>query len=776
MTANRMLLPMATALCAATAWGQPNAGEPHLGYLYPGGGQQGTAFQIKAGGQFLRGASDVYVSGQGVRATVAEYIRPLRPNELGIVGRHLRALVQKAQARRSGTGRTPTLPRRQPDAQEEELPPLPDHPLVRDLATKTLTELVELRNLLFNPKRQPNAQIAETVLIDVSIDPQAPPGDRELRLGTPTGLSNPMVFQVGLLPETREQEPNDPRPLANLLKATALDLPILLNGQIEPGDVDRFRFRAQQGQRLVIETNARHLVPYLADAVPGWFQATLALYDSAGNELAFVDDYRFSPDPVLLYEVPKSGEYELEIRDSIYRGREDFVYRIAVGELPFITQMFPLGGRMGVETIASVEGWNLPQQRLLLDTEPGADRIRHAALRQGAYLSNYVAYAVDDLPECVETEPNDAPAEAQRIDLPQIVNGRIGRPGDADVFQFRGRAGDQVVAEVHARRLLSPLDSLLRLTDPSGKVLAWNDDHMQEDDHLHRDSGFLTHHADSYVSARLPTAGVYRVHLHDAQNHGGQAYAYRLRITPPRPDFALRVNPSSVTVFAGRAAAIWVHALRRDGFDGSIEVKLKDAPAGFALHGGHIPAGLDSVRITLGAPRAWIKQPFILELEGHAQIGGQTIIRRAVPSEDMMQAFLYRHLAPSQHLMVRVTSWRRFAPTVELAQAVPVRIASGGTAQVRLRAPQSPALKQLKLELSSPPDGVSLQKVSVVPGGLELLLKADAEAPPVGYADNLIVEAFAEMQRRRPDGTTTGPKRRVPLGVLPAIPFEVVQA
>ena len=154
---------------------------------------------------------------------------------------------------------------------------------------------------------------------------------------TRNGMTNPMVFQVGTLPEACEQEPNDPRPQpawppVKRPEQPVHDLPVLLNGQIMPGDVDRFRIWAAQGQRLVIEAQARHLVPYLADAVPGWFQATLALYDADGVELAYADDYRFNPDPVLYYEIPKNGEYQLEIRDAIYRGREDFVYRVSVGE------------------------------------------------------------------------------------------------------------------------------------------------------------------------------------------------------------------------------------------------------------------------------------------------------------------------------------------------------------------------------------------------------------------------------------------------------------
>jgi hypothetical protein len=776
MAASRPVLAVAAALFAATAWGQAAGREPHIGYLYPAGGQQGSVFQVTAGGQYLRGAADVYVSGEGVQATVIEYIRPIRPGELGNIGRHLREFVKKAQARQSGQGATAPPATDGARAKEPELEPLPDHPLLRDLENKSLQELFDLRAMLFNPKKQPNTQIAETVLLEVSINADAAPGDRELRLATGAALTNPVMFQVGGLPETLEREPNDPGPLANLRKRPVLDVPVLLNGQIMPGDVDRFRFRAEQGQRLVIDTRARHLVPYLADAVPGWFQATVALYDANGREVAFADDYRFDPDPVLFYEVPETGEYELEIHDSIYRGREDFVYRIAVGELPFITRIFPLGGRAGAETIASIDGWNLPANQLALDAEPGGAAIRQTALREGASISNAVTYAVDDLPECDEAEPNDAPADAQPIDLPLIVNGRITRPGDVDVFRFQGRAGDEVVAEVHARTLRSPLDSLVRLTDASGEVLAWNDDHMQRDEgYLHAGAGLLTHHADSYLSAGLPEDGTYHVRVSDSQDHGGDAYAYRLRITPPQPDFALRVAPSSVNVRAGRDAAVWVHALRMDGFDGAIDVSLRGAPAGFSLYGGRIPAGRDSIRVTLRAPKAWIRRPFALEVEGRAQIGDQTVSHLAVPADDMMQAFLYRHLAPSQLFMVKVLGAGRFAPVIELADAVPLQIPAGGTARLRVAAPQNPMLQELQLELSGPPDGVALQEVSAVPGGFALTLAAGADAPQVGYADNLIVEASVEMEMKRPDGTATGQKRRVPFGVLPAIPFEIVQ-
>ena len=80
----------------------------------------------------------------------------------------------------------------------------------------------------------------------------------------------------------------------------------------------------------------------MADAVPGWFQAAaLTLRDPSGRELAFAGSYRFQQDPVWHYEIPRDGRYVIEIADSVFRGREDFVYRLALGELPLVAGPFP---------------------------------------------------------------------------------------------------------------------------------------------------------------------------------------------------------------------------------------------------------------------------------------------------------------------------------------------------------------------------------------------------------------------------------------------------
>ncbi len=772
----RWLLLAACGFTAANAAAQDQPPAPRIGYLYPAGGQCGSTTEILVGGQHLHGVREAHVSGAGVHAEVIEHYRPLRnlePEQRQALRRTLRTLITRREREAGEQGPTAherSRPRRKARnaralaVSTEDFANLPVHPLLRDLPQKSLAELRHVEYTLKHARKgQINRQLAESVLLRVTFEPDAEPGDRELRLRTPRGLTNPLCLQVGLLPEHTELEPNGPFNESVQRDTPALELPLLLNGQIGPGDIDRFRFRAEPGQRLVVDVDARRLIPYLADAVPGWFQATIALYDDLGREVAFNDDYRFEPDPVLLVEIDRGGEYLLEIRDALYRGREDFVYRIRLGEQPFITAAFPLGAPAGRQAITNLTGWNLPSRRVALDTDDG-ERIRETAWQRSNRRSNAIAYAVDNLPTTRESEPNDTLAKAQRVGLPRAINARIDHPGDVDVFRFHAAAGNDVVAEVFGRRLLSPIDALLRLTDDTGHVRAWNDDHTDPE------AGLCTHHADAYLRTHLPADGHYYLHVRDVQGHGGPAYAYRLRLEPPRPDFALRITPSSVNL-RGAAAPIDVHAIRKDGFDGDILVALTNPTSGFSLDGGRIPAGCDRIRMTLTPPRQAPHTPVELHLEGRAIVQERDVRHPAVPAEDLMQAFLYRHLAPSQLLLVDVIN-RRSGPRIHRADDRPVRIRPGHTATVRFRLPAPRHLSNLQLRLSDPPVGIALDRHEIESDELILHLRATADSALLGLADNLIVEAYLPAKT---SGDTK--KRRRPrthyLGALPAIPIEI---
>jgi len=755
---------------------QPNS--PHIGFAYPAGGRQGTTVQIQVGGRFLDGATGVVASTRGLRAEVVGFDKPLTQREIT-------DLRDKAQ----------------------ELQKTANNPATRK-------EVADIRRRIGDSlRRNANPVLSEFVTLAVTIESDAKPGPQQLRLATPLGLSNPVVFSVGQLPEVVEQdEVSIPEPIPNRAGGRApnlapnqvvgeapaplpiaadtaqiVTLPAIINGRIVPsevrggqgaprqpnqylpGDVDRYRFQARKGQELVVAVSARDLMPYLADAVPGWFQATVALFDAGSHELAYDDDYRFQPDPVLRYRVPADGEYTIEIKDALYRGREDFVYRIAVGELPFVTSIFPLGGPARTKTMVQATGWNLPTNTLTMDASDAEPGIYPLSMRRGELLSNRVPFVLDSLRDTPEREPNNAQKEAQKLTLPIIVNGRIQAAGDVDLYSLSGRAGDQIVAEVVARRLGSPLDSVVELTDGAGRRLAINDDHTD------KGSGLITHQADSKITVLLPASGAYFIRVADIQRKGGSEYGYRLRVSPPQPDFELRITPSEINAHAGTSVPVAVHALRKDGFSGDIVLGLKDAPEGFTLSGGVVPSGQDQVRLTLNVPPVRLAEPISLSLEGRATIQGKTVLRRAVPAEDMMQAFAYRHLVQTDSLRLTVLArgGARIPPRIVGDQVV--KIPAGGTARVRVAMPAVRAFEKIELALSEPPEGIELRDLMLTQAGAEFVLQADATKAKAGLRGNLIVTVSGERVPP-PGGNQQGPaaRRRLPLGTLPAISFEII--
>jgi hypothetical protein len=314
---------------------------------------------------------------------------------------------------------------------------------------------------------------------------------------------------------------------------------------------------------------------------------------------------------------------------------------------------------------------------------------------------------------------------------------------------------------------------VLRLTDASGKQLAFNDDYND------KAAALITHQADSRISLKLPAKGIYYLYLGDAQHNGGPEYAYRLRISYAHPDFELRVVPSSITIRPGLTVPIAVYALRRDGFSGDITLKLKDAPRGFVLSGGRIPAGLDSVRVTLGAPATKIETPHNLYVEGEAGINGRKVRHRGLPAEDMEQAFAYHHLVAEKESFVVVNGpGRRRDNPWQFVDDKPVRLLAGGTASLRLLLPSGPfaneAADRMHFDLNAAPEGIMIDDVSRAGNRFVIRLRTESAKIKPGLKGNLIVDVSMDMPARS-DGKPQANNRRVSLGVLPAIPFEVIE-
>ena len=74
-----------------------------------------------------------------------------------------------------------------------------------------------------------------------------------------------------------------------------------------------------------------------------------------------------------------------------------------------------------------------------------------------------------DAAKCVdEREPNGGLREAQPIELGRTLRGTLNGDKDVDVFQFTGKSGQRIAAEVFAARGASLLDSTVTLMDARG--------------------------------------------------------------------------------------------------------------------------------------------------------------------------------------------------------------------------------------------------------------------------------------------------------------------
>ncbi len=597
--------------------------------------------------------------------------------------------------------------------------------------------------------------------LSVEIPTEAVIGLADLRLVTPGGVSNRIWFDVGELPEVTETQSNTTFEKAEPLPA----LPVTVNGQLkEGGRRDYFRFAAKAGQTIVCRAQARALLPYIADAVPGWNDLCLTLREGGGREMMTVDDNGSDPDPVLIFQPPHDGEYVLEARDVLLRGREDWVYRLNIGELPQVTRVFPLGGRRGTTTKVRVWGVNLPVQAL--EVPLAASSLNFMRVRvPGKPASNEFWFAAGDYDEVSAAPGGQTPETAQKVEWPAVVNGQIARPGQVDYYQISVHKGQTLLMETQGCRLRSPVDTYLTLLSAQGQVIKENDDFTDPD------AGLIPQQLDSRIIHSFTASGDYFLQVRDTQGRGGQEYAYRLIVAAARPDFVLRVMPDNLRVARGDAAVVRVQAVRRDGYDKPIRVMVGGLPAGVTASPAEIPAGQERVALTISVPAGATEGVVSPSVSGAAEVGGQMVVRAAEPAEEMSQAFSYKHILPTLEMALAVvnessSAFKAFALTMSGGGTAPLEVVQGGQVELRVQAvrpPGEPAV--IGLRAIDKPGALNVKLEPIEPGDSEETVTVTVNRnAPVGRLFNLILT-----------GTTRSGKETL-TRTLPAVTILVLAA
>jgi WD40 repeat protein len=246
--------------------------------------------------------------------------------------------------------------------------------------------------------------------------------------------------------------------------ALPLSLPAGVWGALpKPGDSVHIAFVARAGQTLVFDLAAKSLGSK-ADAV-------LTLLDPDGKVMVAANDFDGTGDPFIAATIARDGRHTIVVSDAQFAGSPDHFFRLDAGELPFVTGCYPLGIAANREDEVELTGFNLPNdcKIKLPAAAPGEialpiDPEKFRARRGFKVLVNALA-------NVAEAEPNDDPAHATPFTAPAANAGRIGVPGDIDLFKFDAKKGSAWAIETHAAQRGSPIDTKIEVLDANGKPI-----------------------------------------------------------------------------------------------------------------------------------------------------------------------------------------------------------------------------------------------------------------------------------------------------------------
>jgi len=137
------------------------------------------------------------------------------------------------------------------------------------------------------------------------------------------------------------------------------------------------------------------------------------------------------------------------------------------------------------------------------------------------------------------------------------------------------------------------------------------------------DDGGPGYGKDSRLFFDPPADGQYTVRIRDARGQGGELFAYRLTVRPPRPDFTVKFDPLAPSIEKGSSTSINATATRIDGYDGPIRIQFANLSKGFAAPPTFIEPGQTTTTFPLYAAVDAGETTSPLKLAASAMIEGK---------------------------------------------------------------------------------------------------------------------------------------------------------
>lgn len=512
-------------------------------------------------------------------------------------------------------------------------------------------------------------------VFEVTVAANVPPGNYDVRCQGKYGLSNRRTFVVGITPELTETEPNGGTDLPTWIEkdgvrtnaAQEVTLPVTINAQSSGGpDVDWYRFTGVAGQRILMDGHSKRIDSRMDLVITLFTEAGTIIGESKPAE---------ADDALLDVTLPANGLYFVKVHDAFFAQGPGYVYRITIGQLPYLDSVFPPAGLPGSNDEYTLLGRNLPGGQpspFQLDGRPldqlkvripipgdiagkltyssfmgpqqaGMDGVEFRVANNG-FSSNPVLVTPATAPIVLEDPNNNSPNSPQKLSLPCEVAGSFYPQRDVDWFSFDAQKEDVWSVDVYAQRLGQSCDPTILIqrisTDDKGEqqvsdIVSLDD---VQDRNFNNRSGrheFDERTTDPSFMFKAPQDGTYRILLKEGVSSvkSDPRLVYRLAIRKSQPDFRIVAVPDgsseSLMLRKGGRDVVHIVAFRQDEFDGEITVSATGLPEGVTTEDIVIGPGNHFGTLILTAADAAPASIGTLQIIAKSTVNGAEVIRPA---------------------------------------------------------------------------------------------------------------------------------------------------
>jgi len=450
------------------------------------------------------------------------------------------------------------------------------------------------------PVLGPDGKMVENKFL-ITIAPDAPIGVHDARVMSRMGISSARVFSIGSLPEITRIKPN-----TSLETALALPVNSVCNGVMTNRAVDYYSFQGINCHRIAVDC--------AAPGIDSKLNPVVIIADAKGRDLLVN-----RTGGALDFTPTADGTYLIKLQSLTFQGGPQQFYRLALQE---VSGTGPVPRQASTAKVSSF---------------------------------SWPPVGAPAAPVLAETEPNNLPAQAQKITLPCDIGGNFFPAADVDTFEFSARKDEVWWVEVGSERLGLPTDPFVlvqRVTKEGEKETLTDVAELYDipspmkvtiNGYSYDGPPYNAGSPDVLGKVEIKEDGVYRLQVRDlfggTRNDPGNHY--RLIVRQAAPDFSLvawavhmelrngdrSALSKPIALRGGASMAFEVVVVRRDGFDGDIELGMEDLLAGVSARGLKIPAGKVQGMMIISAAQNAPRSFGIAKMFGRAQINGASVTR-----------------------------------------------------------------------------------------------------------------------------------------------------